>query len=76
MILTSLVSVSSVPVSCKIRVLDKLEDTLALVRLIEKCGVAAVGVHGRRRDERQGDANRVNEIREVVRALSIPVIAK
>uniref|UniRef100_A0A915BD79 DRBM domain-containing protein n=1 Tax=Parascaris univalens TaxID=6257 RepID=A0A915BD79_PARUN len=74
-ILTSLVSVSSVPVSCKIRVLDKLEDTLALVKLIEKCGVAAIGVHGRRRDERQGDANRVDEIREVVRALSIPVIA-
>ncbi|KHN75072.1 tRNA-dihydrouridine(20) synthase [NAD(P)+]-like [Toxocara canis] len=74
-ILTSLVSVSSVPVSCKIRVLDKQEDTLALVKLIEKCGVTAIGVHGRRRDERQGDANRVEEIREVARALSIPVIA-
>lgn len=74
-ILTSLVAVSTVPVSCKIRVLDKLEDTLELVQLIEKCGVSAIGVHGRRKDERQGDANRVEEIREVARCLSIPIIA-
>lgn len=74
-ILSSLVAASSVPVSCKIRVLDKLEDTLALAQLVEKCGVAAVGVHGRRKDERRGDRNRVEEIREVTRAISIPVIA-
>uniref|UniRef100_A0A0N5ASU3 DRBM domain-containing protein n=1 Tax=Syphacia muris TaxID=451379 RepID=A0A0N5ASU3_9BILA len=74
-ILTSLVSASSVPVSCKIRVLDKLEDTLSLVQLIEKCGVDAIGVHGRRKDERRSDRNRIEEIYEVARSVTIPVIA-
>ncbi|MFH4979024.1 hypothetical protein AB6A40_005733 [Gnathostoma spinigerum] len=74
-ILTSLSSVSAVPVSCKIRLMDKLEDSLELVQMIERCGVAAVGVHGRRIDERQQHTNRTDEIREIVRAISIPVIA-
>lgn len=74
-ILSSLVSSSYVPVSCKIRVLENLEDTLALAQLIEKCGVSAIGVHGRRKEERRGDRNRIEEIREVARALTIPVIA-
>ncbi|KAK5974750.1 tRNA-dihydrouridine synthase [Trichostrongylus colubriformis] len=75
-ILTSLVTVSQVPVSCKIRVLDDPSNTLNLVREIEKCGVAALGVHGRRRDERDPHPCRINEIREVARTVSIPVIAK
>ncbi|VDK45677.1 unnamed protein product [Anisakis simplex] len=74
-ILTSVVSVSSVPVSCKIRVLEKREETLELVKLIERCGVSALAVHGRRKDERQANANRIDEIREIAGILSIPVIA-
>ncbi|CAJ0596296.1 unnamed protein product [Cylicocyclus nassatus] len=74
-ILTSLTSVAQVPVSCKIRVLDDPTETLNLVREIEKCGVAALGVHGRRRDERDPHPCRIDEIREVARTVSIPVIA-
>ncbi|KHJ74752.1 dihydrouridine synthase, partial [Oesophagostomum dentatum] len=74
-ILTSLKSVAQVPVSCKIRVLDDQAETLNLVREIEKCGVAALGVHGRRRDERDPHPCRMDEIREVARTVSIPVIA-
>ncbi|GMT00315.1 hypothetical protein PENTCL1PPCAC_22489, partial [Pristionchus entomophagus] len=74
-ILSSLVATSQVPVSCKIRVLDDPSSTLALARVIERSGVAAMGVHGRRREERPGDSNREEEIREVVRAVGIPVIA-
>ncbi|EYB92894.1 hypothetical protein Y032_0189g1218 [Ancylostoma ceylanicum] len=74
-ILTSLTSLSQVPVSCKIRVLDDPSETLNLVREIEKCGVAALGVHGRRRDERDPHPCRIDEIREVARTVSIPVIA-
>ncbi|VDD90390.1 unnamed protein product [Enterobius vermicularis] len=74
-ILSHLVPASDVPVSCKIRVLDKLEDTIALAQLIEKCGVSAIGVHGRRINERRGDRNRTEEIREVARSVRIPVIA-
>lgn len=44
--------------------------------MAEKCGVSAIGVHGRRRDERPKHANRIEEIREVVRAASVPIVAK
>ncbi|KAK6052979.1 hypothetical protein COOONC_09515, partial [Cooperia oncophora] len=57
---------------------DKVKEpsaTLNLVREIEKCGVAALGVHGRRRDERDPHPCRIDEIREVARTVSIPVIA-
>ncbi|CAI5437614.1 unnamed protein product [Caenorhabditis angaria] len=76
-ILTSLKSAAIVPISCKIRCLDDQNDTLNLVREIEKCGVSALGVHGRRRDERQGDRCRIEEIREVVRCVGgdLPIIA-
>ena len=45
------------------------------VRMVERCGVSALAVHGRRRDERPSHDCRVSEIRDVCRALSIPVIA-
>ncbi|CAI4221468.1 unnamed protein product [Auanema sp. JU1783] len=74
-ILCSLKAAASVPISCKIRVLDDPHLTLNLVREIEKCGVSAIGVHGRRRDERNPDRCRLEEIREVVRTVSVPIIA-
>ena len=46
-ILTALVQNVSKPVTCKIRILPSLEETLKLVKAIERTGVAAVGVHGR-----------------------------
>ena len=46
-ILTALVQSVSKPVTCKIRILPSLEETLKLVRVIEETGVAALGVHGR-----------------------------
>lgn len=46
-ILTALVHSVSKPVTCKIRILPSLEDTLKLVKVIEGTGVAAFGVHGR-----------------------------
>ncbi|CAD5206941.1 unnamed protein product [Bursaphelenchus okinawaensis] len=72
---SSLVSVSKVPVTCKIRVLDTLEETIAFAKMLESCGISALGVHGRRRDERQPHRNRKEEIEAVAKALSIPVIA-
>ena len=46
-ILTALVQSVSKPVTCKIRILPSLEETLKLVKVIEETGVAALGVHGR-----------------------------
>ena len=42
-ILTSLVEVATVPVTCKIRILPTAEQTLSLVKMIEQCGVRAIG---------------------------------
>uniref|UniRef100_A0A0N4Z9Y4 Dus domain-containing protein n=1 Tax=Parastrongyloides trichosuri TaxID=131310 RepID=A0A0N4Z9Y4_PARTI len=74
-ILKSLVAVSKVPVSAKIRVLNTREETLEFAKMVQRCGVAAIGVHGRRRDERPNDKNRIDEIKEVVDYLDIPVLA-
>uniref|UniRef100_A0A0R3RG03 DRBM domain-containing protein n=1 Tax=Elaeophora elaphi TaxID=1147741 RepID=A0A0R3RG03_9BILA len=68
-IVQTCVSTSTIPISCKIRVLDKREDTFEFVKMLERCGVSAIGMHGRRRNERQSDVNRVNEIREFILAL-------
>jgi len=47
-----------------------------LARLIESCGVSAIAVHGRTRDERPNNSNHDDVIAAVSAALSIPVIAK
>ncbi|CAD5210266.1 unnamed protein product [Bursaphelenchus xylophilus] len=73
--ISSLVSVSKIPVTCKIRMLDTLEDTIKFAKMLESCGISALGVHGRRRDERQQHKNRSEEVKAVADALSIPVIA-
>uniref|UniRef100_A0A8C9XZH6 Dihydrouridine synthase 2 n=1 Tax=Sander lucioperca TaxID=283035 RepID=A0A8C9XZH6_SANLU len=74
-ILKKLVTGVSIPVTCKIRILPSLEETLALVRRIEKTGVAAVAVHGRLKDERPRHPLHCDYIQAVARAVSIPVIA-
>ncbi|XP_044932143.1 tRNA-dihydrouridine(20) synthase [NAD(P)+]-like isoform X3 [Mustela putorius furo] len=45
-ILSTLVKGTRRPVTCKIRILPSLEDTLSLVKRIERTGIAAVTVHG------------------------------
>uniref|UniRef100_A0A914HY17 DRBM domain-containing protein n=1 Tax=Globodera rostochiensis TaxID=31243 RepID=A0A914HY17_GLORO len=74
-ILTAIVSASVVPVSCKIRLLNSQDKTLDFVRMVERCGVSAVAVHGRQRDERPKDQCRVAEINQICRSLSVPVFA-
>ena len=49
---------------------------MKLARLIESCGVSAIGVHGRTRDERPSNSNHDDVIAAVSAAVSIPVIAK
>lgn len=74
-ILTALVQNTELPVTCKIRVLEKLEDTLALGKLIESTGVKAIGVHGRTKEERPQHANRNAVIKALAKHVSIPIIA-
>lgn len=74
-ILTKLVTGLSIPVTCKIRILPDIEDTIVLAKVIESTGVAALAVHGRTKMERPKDKNNDTAIRQVVDAVRIPVIA-
>lgn len=74
-ILTKLVAAVSIPVTAKIRLLPSLSSTLELVSLIESCGVAALGVHGRTKEQRPNDACDVESIKAVVKHTSLPIIA-
>ncbi|XP_058501294.1 tRNA-dihydrouridine(20) synthase [NAD(P)+]-like isoform X2 [Solea solea] len=74
-ILTKLVTGVSIPVTCKIRILPSVEETISLVQRIERTGVAAVAVHGRFKEERPRHPVHCNYIQAVARAVSIPVIA-
>lgn len=67
----------SVPVSCKIRLFPKLEDTINYAKMLEDAGCALLAVHGRTRDEKDGkkfraDWSAIKAVRDVVR---IPVLA-
>ena len=74
-ILTKLVKAVTIPVTAKIRLLPSLPATLELVSLIESCGVAALGVHGRTKEQRPNDPCDLESIKVVVEHTSLPVIA-
>ncbi|XP_062234174.1 uncharacterized protein LOC133931339 [Phragmites australis] len=66
-----------VPVSCKIRIFPRLEDTLTYAKMLEEAGASLVAVHGRTRDEKDGRKFRADwdAIKAVKDALRIPVLA-
>ncbi|XP_028960210.2 uncharacterized protein [Malus domestica] len=74
-ILTTLWRNLSIPVTCKIRLLKSSQDTVELARRIEKTGVTALAIHGRKVEDRPRDPAKWSEIADVVASLSIPVIA-
>uniref|UniRef100_A0A0K2VDE6 DUS-like FMN-binding domain-containing protein n=1 Tax=Lepeophtheirus salmonis TaxID=72036 RepID=A0A0K2VDE6_LEPSM len=76
-ILTHLVEAvgKQITVTCKIRILNDLEDTLNIVRLIQSTGVDALAVHGRTKDERPNHSVHTNIIQEVKKIATIPIIA-
>jgi len=75
-ILSAVVSAVSIPVTCKIRVLPDIDDTVALCKRLAATGIAAIGVHGRTVKERPMHPNRNHFIKAISEALDIPVIAK
>ncbi|KAK7896213.1 hypothetical protein WMY93_021538 [Mugilogobius chulae] len=74
-ILRKLVGGLNKPVTCKIRILPSLEDTISLVKRIEKTGVTAIAVHGRFKEERPRHPVHCDYIQAVAKAVSIPIIA-
>ncbi|GJQ66949.1 hypothetical protein Trydic_g7963 [Trypoxylus dichotomus] len=74
-ILSTLVHNLKIPVTCKIRVFDSIEDTLQLVQQLVSTGIAAIAVHGRTKQERPQHANRNYIIKAIGQNTNIPVIA-
>ena len=77
MMASAIVDAVDIPVTCKMR-LGLSRDALnvvALSRRLEDAGVAAVTVHGRSGEKKWGMPVDFDEMRRVVEALSIPVVA-
>ena len=66
----------NVPVTCKIRLFPKLEDTIRLAKALESAGCYMLCVHGRTKEEKKQLTKQTHfeEVRAVKRALRIPVI--
>uniref|UniRef100_A0A6P7H2Z5 tRNA-dihydrouridine(20) synthase [NAD(P)+]-like n=1 Tax=Diabrotica virgifera virgifera TaxID=50390 RepID=A0A6P7H2Z5_DIAVI len=74
-ILSTLVQNISIPISCKIRVFENMDDTLKLVKDLAATGISAIAVHGRTKVERPQHPNRNKTIKKIAEVLDIPVIA-
>ncbi|CAH8582098.1 unnamed protein product [Schistosoma mattheei] len=74
-ILTTLTTNLRIPVTCKMRILPELEKTIALAKLIESTGVAAITIHGRTINERSMHRNRNEVIQAIAHSVGIPVLA-
>ncbi|XP_017141563.1 tRNA-dihydrouridine(20) synthase [NAD(P)+]-like [Drosophila miranda] len=75
LILRTLCSNLDIPVTCKIRILPDLDDTISLVQKLADTGIAAIGIHARTRDERPQHPPHPDVLRAVAKAVSIPIIA-
>ena len=76
-ILETMVAAVDVPVTLKIRTgwaADR-RNALAIARIAEASGIAALAIHGRTRDQQYNGVADYDTIAEVKAALSIPVIA-
>lgn len=76
-ILDATVSAVEVPVTLKIRTgVDAANrNGVRIARLAENCGIAAISVHGRTRDQHFKGRAEYDTVRQIKQAVSIPVIA-
>jgi len=75
-ILTTLVRNVNRPITCKIRILEKRQDTIQLVKMIEQTGVSALAVHCRLTAERPRDPAHWEELAIITSEVkTIPIIA-
>lgn len=76
-ILTAVVAAVDVPVTLKTRLgfLNGEENILRVAKLAEDCGIAALAIHGRTREDMYHGSARFELIRVVKQSIKIPVIA-
>ncbi|XP_058811253.1 tRNA-dihydrouridine(20) synthase [NAD(P)+]-like isoform X2 [Topomyia yanbarensis] len=74
-ILSTLVKNLNIPVTCKIRIMPELSETIRTATELESTGIAAIAVHGRTKIERPRHPVHTDVIREIAKAVKIPVIA-
>jgi len=65
---------ASCSLTCKIRELPTLEKTRDFMRICEQCGIAAIAVHLRMRDERPAHPAHWDHVGPICDAVRIPVI--
>ncbi|KDO21847.1 hypothetical protein SPRG_12348 [Saprolegnia parasitica CBS 223.65] len=75
-IVRAMVAASNIPISCKIRLLPSLDETIALAQGIQAAGCAMLTVHGRLRAQRhhEGVCN-WDAIGAIRKAIAIPMLA-
>jgi tRNA-dihydrouridine synthase 2 len=74
-ILTTLVQNLSIPVTCKIRIRETVEETIAVVKEFESTGIKAIAIHARTRNERPQHRPHPEVIKAVVESgVKIPII--
>lgn len=74
-ILKTLVDNLKIPVTCKIRILPTVEDTINLVNKFAATGISAIAIHCRTKDERPQHQPHPDVIKAVAQAVNIPIIA-
>lgn len=65
----------STPVTAKIRIVESMEKTLEIARLIESAGACAITVHGRTKQQQYSGKANHDYAKKIKQELSIPVIA-
>jgi len=75
-VVSRVVEVVSIPVSCKIRLGEsrREQNAVELSRLLEDAGVSAITVHGRSGEKKFGEPVNYHAIRDVVESVGVPVV--
>ena len=68
---------ADVPVTCKIRLLDSLSETIDVARLLQAHGASLLAVHGRTKEQKGAHCGAADwaRVKAVADAVSIPVLA-
>lgn len=73
-ILSTLKRNLNLPITCKIRLLPSLSETVEFLRIVEACGVDAIAVHARLTQDRPIFQAMVEGVEQLVSHAKIPVI--